>query len=231
MRGLEPRIHLLREKSWKTMVCRVKCSDRRHSRHLFGDMTDTFSARQVDGGDLVSGEENSVFVIVRRRPDGEPLAAKGLRDFPGLALEAYVGLGRRYDAHNLMAVVFGFRQALGHRALARPVAAGRHLLAERFMRPLEIVDFAPGIEGALRLGEIAEVAQCEHLGVERAMEAFVLAAALRMVGAAVNDRDAELEKPYLKPGPALARRVSPRGAVVDEERLRQAIMAEGPLQP
>jgi hypothetical protein len=50
-------------------------------------MTDTFSARQVDGGDLVSGEENSVFVIVRRMPDGEPLAAKGLRDFPGIALK------------------------------------------------------------------------------------------------------------------------------------------------
>src|SRR5882757_2015579 len=211
------------------MDCRVKCLDRRHGRHLFGDMTDTFSARQVDGGDLVGGEENSVFAVVRCRPDGETLAAEGLRDLPGVALETNVGLGRRYGANGLVAVVFGLWQTLGHRSLARPVAAGRHLLVERFMRPLEIVDFAPGIEGALGLGEIAKAAQREHLGVERAMEALVLAAALRVIRTAMNDPDAELEQPYLKPCPALARRVSPRGAVVDEECLRQTIMAKGPL--
>jgi len=45
-------------------------------------MTDTFSARQVDGGDLVGGEENSVFVVVRCRPDGETLSTECLRDLP-----------------------------------------------------------------------------------------------------------------------------------------------------
>src|ERR1700710_338870 len=63
------------------------------------------------------------------------------------------------------------------------------------------------------------------------MEAFVLTAALRMIRTAVDDPDAELEQPYLEPRPALARRVSPRRAVVDEERIRQAVVAEGPLQP
>src|SRR5436305_9205467 len=99
------------------------------------------------------------------------------------------------------------------------------------MRPLEIVDFAPGVEGALRLGEVAEAAQREHLGIERAMEALVLTAALRMIGTAVNDADAELEQPYLEPRPVLPRRVSPGRAVVDEERIRQAVAAEGHLQP
>jgi hypothetical protein len=42
----------------------LMCLVRGHGRHLLGDMTDTFTARQVDGGDLVGGEENSVFVIV-----------------------------------------------------------------------------------------------------------------------------------------------------------------------
>lgn len=63
------------------------------------------------------------------------------------------------------------------------------------------------------------------------MEAFVLAPALRMIRAAMNDPDAELEQPYLKPCPALARGVSPRRAIVDEERIRQAVTAEGQLQP
>ena len=111
------------------------------------------------------------------------------------AFETNVSLGGGYDANDLVAVVFGCRQAVGHRSLARPVTAGRYLLAECFMWPLEVVDLAPGIEGALRLGKIAEAAQCEHLGIERAMEAFVLAPALRMIWAAVNDRDAELEQP------------------------------------
>src|SRR3954453_21065159 len=57
-------------------------------------MTDTFSARQVDGGDLVGGEVNPVFAVVRRRPDGETFAAEGLRDLPGIALESQVRCAR-----------------------------------------------------------------------------------------------------------------------------------------
>src|SRR5207302_5510689 len=62
---------------------------------------------------------------------------------------------------------------------------------------------------------------------KRAVEALVFAAALRMVRTTVNDRNAELEKPDRKPCPTFARRVSPRCAIVDEERLRQAVSAEG----
>jgi hypothetical protein len=63
MRGLDPRIHHLRKSRPKRMDCRVKCLDRGHHRQVFGDMTDTFSARQVDGGDLVGGEEDSVLAV------------------------------------------------------------------------------------------------------------------------------------------------------------------------
>jgi hypothetical protein len=66
------------------------------------------------------------------------------------------------------------------------------------MRSLEIIDLAPSIEGALGFSEIAKAAQREHLGVERTMEALVFAAALWMIRPTVNDRDAELEKPYCK---------------------------------
>ena len=99
------------------------------------------------------------------------------------------------------------------------------------MRPFEIVDCAPGIEGALHLGEIAEALEREHLGLQRAVEALVLAAALRMIGSAVQDSDAELEQPHAEPGPALAGGIAPRVAVVDEEGLRQAVAAERQLQP
>src|SRR5579863_7012946 len=59
------------------------------------------------------------------------------------------------------------------------------------------------------------------------MEALVLAAALRVVGTAVDQIDAELEQPHAEPGPALARGVAPGRAVVDEDRLWQAVAAEG----
>src|SRR5882757_5265837 len=206
---------------------RACCSVRGHGRHPFGDMTDTFAARQVDGGDLMGGEENAVLGTAWRRPDGKTLSAEGLRNLPEPALEADVSLGGRYGPHNLVAVIFGRWQAVGHRSLARSIAACRHLLLKRLVRPFEIVDLAPGIEGLLRLGEIAKTAQCEHFGIEGAMKALVLAAALRMVGTTVNDRDAELEKPHRKPRPTFTRRVSPRGAIIDEERLRQAVTSEG----
>src|SRR5258708_18643247 len=98
------------------------------------------------------------------------------------------------------------------------------------MRPLEIVDLAPGIESTLRLGEIAKAAQCQHLDGKRAVEAYVLAAALRVVRAAMHDLDAELDKPYRKPCPPFARGISPGRAIFHEEFLRQAITAERQLQ-
>src|SRR6266540_161736 len=62
------------------------------------------------------------------------------------------------------------------------------------------------------------------------MKAFVFASALRVVRTAMNDRDAELEKPYRESCPTFTRGVSPGRPIVDEECLRQAIAAEGQFQ-
>src|SRR5579885_2583493 len=99
------------------------------------------------------------------------------------------------------------------------------------MRALEVVDGAEVVKGVLRLGEIARLLECEHLVLQRAMETLVLAAALRVVGPAVPDRDAELEQPHAQGGPALAARIAPRAAIIDKERLRQPVAAEGELEP
>jgi hypothetical protein len=72
------------------------------------------------------------------------------------------------------------------------------------MRPFEIVGRAPGVEGALHLGKIAEALEREDLVLQGAVEALVFAAALRVIGPAVQDRDAELEQPDTKLGPALS---------------------------
>src|SRR5437763_16945700 len=99
------------------------------------------------------------------------------------------------------------------------------------MRSFEIVDHAPSIERALRLGEVAQAFEGEHLGLQRAVKTLVLTAALRVIRSAVQNGDAELEQPHAKPGPALPGRIAPRTAIIDEECLRQPTALECQRQP
>ena len=160
------------------MDCRDKCLARRHDRHLFGDMTDTFALGQVDVCDFVGSEEDGVLAFGCARPDGEAFAAEGFRDFPELPFEADIGFGGADAANDFTVVVFDLWRVLGHGAVARSIAAGRYLLIESLMWPVEIVDRSPAIKCVLDFGKIAEASECEHFGLKRAMEAFALAAAL-----------------------------------------------------
>src|SRR5688572_26044823 len=180
-------------------------------------MTDTFCLGQVDACDLVGAEEGAVAAVGCERPDGEAFTAKGLRDFAEPSLETDVGLGRADGAHDLVAVVFDLWKACGHGAGARPIAARRHLLVERLVRSVEVVDRTPAIESTLDLGEIAKAFQREHLRLQRAVKALVLAAALRMIGPAVQHGDAELEEPHAEPGPALPD-ASPQGVPLSTKK-------------
>ncbi|RXH26900.1 hypothetical protein XH94_35430, partial [Bradyrhizobium zhanjiangense] len=119
---------------------------------------------------------------------------------------------------------------IGHWSLAGPISTGRDLLSERLVWPFEVVDFPPGVEGTLRLCEIAELSQCEHLSREGAVESFILAAALRVIWAAADDGDAKLEQPHREPCPSLAGRITPGRTIVDEEGLREPVVAKGLLQ-
>ena len=56
-------------------------------------MADTFFAHQVDGGNLVSAEEDAVVSVRCERSDSEAFAAERLWDLPGSALEVDIGLG------------------------------------------------------------------------------------------------------------------------------------------
>src|SRR5436305_6284477 len=62
------------------------------------------------------------------------------------------------------------------------------------------------------------------------MKAFVLAAALRMIGPTMQKADAQLEQPHAEPGPARPRRMAPRRPIADEEGIGQTVAAECALQ-
>ena len=82
------------------------------------------------------------------------------------------------------------RQIFGKAAAARPMAHCRPIEAEHVVWPLGVVDMAPSIERGLAVRAIAPGAVANHLGIERAMGAFVLALGLRVIGAAMSDADA-----------------------------------------
>jgi hypothetical protein len=183
---------------------------------MFGDMTDAFGFGQVDGCDQVRGEADGELAVLVAGADGQALSPKGLRHFPQTALEADVVFGARHDAQDLAFVIFGRGQALWHRPRAWAVAAGGRLLVQRFMRAFEIIDLAPSIEGALDLGLVGEALHGEDFGLEGAMEALVLAAALRVIGPGIDDFNAQLQKP--EPQAVQWPEASPHGrAVIDEQ--------------
>src|ERR1700733_9703076 len=62
------------------------------------------------------------------------------------------------------------------------------------------------------------------------MEALVLTLSLRMIRARVDNVDAELEQPDTEFGPSDLRASAPRHAVVDQERVGQAIALKRPFE-
>src|SRR6202008_805311 len=69
-----------------------------------------------------------------------------------------------------------------------------------------------------------------HLSLQRAVEAFVLSSALRMIGSAVDHPDAKLQKPDCQPGPWVFKGEAPRAAIIDEHRIGQPVTAECRLE-
>src|SRR2546430_7999163 len=98
------------------------------------------------------------------------------------------------------------------------------------MRALAIIDRPPAVEGLLALDEIGEAFAIEDLGLERAVEALVLALGLRMIGPAMTDPDSQAHQPYGEHRMAFAAAIAPRRAVVHEHGQRQAIATEDPYQ-
>src|SRR4029078_4405651 len=160
---------------------RDKCLYRRHRRHLFGDMTDALRLGQVYGRNLMGGEEDAIMAVAVARSYCDGLPSEGCRDFPRSAFEQNVVLGGGYRAHDLMLAVFDVRQVVRHCARTWTIALGRHGKVQGLVRPLKVVDLAPGIERALYLVEFVKAFECKQLIGQCAMKALVLASALRVI--------------------------------------------------
>src|SRR5207247_4077260 len=129
-------------------------------------------------------------------------------------------------ARDVTRTVLDGRQFL--RVLARTglIALGRHSHGQGFVGPLLIVHIAPAIEAVLGLREILELSAAQHLGLERAMESFLLALGLGMALASMGHPDLQADEPDFEVGVSLLARCAPRRAVVRQQCLRQAVATE-----
>lgn len=97
------------------------------------------------------------------------------------------------------------------------------------MWSLVIVESPPLVEAVLALCKVTPVVTGQQICFERAVEAFVFALGLGVVGAAVDDFHAQAQQPYAERG-GFGARAAPRRAVVAKDLFRQAVPGEDSLE-
>src|SRR5215204_5446188 len=118
--------------------------------------------------------------VVLGGPECDLLANQRLGSLHASSAEAEPS-GTVDPAHNVVGPVLEGLDPGAERARAGTIAIGRHCKVQGVVRAMMVVAVPPGVEGALGHGEIGEGAAIEQLGLERAVEALVLAMALRMI--------------------------------------------------
>ena len=128
------------------------------------------------------------------------LSGEGLADEVPLLLE--LDSAALVDqAHFEVRVVLDARQPAGIGPEAGRVARARHLVSQRFVRPLEVVHGPIAVELALYLPVVMpDRPLADDLQLERAMEALILALGLGVKRSAVLNRDAEADEPGREAG-------------------------------
>src|SRR5216684_8195240 len=188
------------------------CSDRGQGGQVFGDIVDTFrlavEGPDVDGCNPLGSEDDVEDAILCGWSERHSLSTERLGDLEGAAEEADV-TALLDTAYDVARGIFEGSDRLDIVARARLIAAGRDGKLERLVRPLRVVDVAPAVEGAFGGDEIGEGRAGQHLGLEAAVEAFVLAHGLWMIGPRMADLDAMLDQPDPERSERAARSVAP----------------------
>lgn len=130
-------------------------------------------------------------------------------------------------ATNLQALgVDQWRRWLDEGSRAEPVPRDRRLQSQGFVRPNRVVGGLPSGEPLGALLEGRERLPLQHFFLEGAVEAFLLALGLRVVGSPVPDRDAEFQEPNGEPGEARFAPIAPRRPMIHEHFRGEAVAGE-----
>ena len=118
-----------------------------------GDFDVTQRISQVNLRDALRDEYDVPEAILGGRPQGDALADKRFRQPYLVSFERDPPV-LLHVAHEVIGAVFRLGQALWPGARTWLIALRRHGVIERLMRPLRIVDDAPGVEDRLPTAEI-----------------------------------------------------------------------------
>src|SRR5690242_7414939 len=144
---------------------------------------------EVDLADRVQAIDDIVLAIGEGRAQRHRLADERSADVPDAVFEGDLAVGVDL-ADDRYRCIFDRWQLLREGAIARLIARGWRRQLQRLVRPLGIIDMAPGLEGLVSLLEVAPSAPADHFGFERTVESLILALGLRMTGTPMADTHA-----------------------------------------
>lgn len=126
----------------------------------------------------------------------------------------------------VVGIVLNNRERLGKGPLANGIPAGGRIQVQGVVRPLEVIEVSPSVEGGLAASQIGVGTSGEQLGLERPVEARELAESLGMVGSAVDYSDSQLDEPGGQRGEGMVEIIAPGRAVVHQHGVGHTIAAE-----
>ena len=184
---------------------------------------------EVKLGDLMSGEEDVPDSIVSCRPNSHWHALEGLRYLEDTAkqLEPTFVVNTAYQVGWF---VFQGWKDLGKQSLAHLVLGGRSSKVKGVMGPLQVVDVPPQVEGSLAVRQISEAAPLQHFNGHGSVEALIFSLCLRVIRASMTDSDAQPQQPDCKRCVGVVLVMAPRGAIVHQHCVGQAVAPEDSRQ-
>src|SRR5690606_32229242 len=155
--------------------------------------------KQVQLCNAHGGPVDVQIAFVGELPHDHWLTDEGFAHTVGVALpmDSATVLHPTYPMEGL---VLGLSRMLAVLAGAGAVVLCRYVQGQGVVRAFAVVDAAPAIESLLGRVKVLEVASLQHLGLEAAVEALILALGLRMVGARMAYADALLHQPHVQSG-------------------------------
>lgn len=181
-------------------------------------------------GDVLVAEEDIEDAIDGRGTQSDGMPGEGGADLVAAALEP--DLASELNLSDQFALgVLDVRKSLGEASRGRSIARGGNIQVQSVVRALEVVDVAPVIEGVLRVGEVGEGTTSKQLVAEGAMEAFVFALSLRVVGTGVRDVDAQPDEPCGEGSEVVITLAAPGRAIVHGDALGQTLGPEDRRKP
>ena len=154
-----------------------------------------WSSAQVKETNFLPAKEQLKTAIAQGRTEGDIQSAKSLANIEKVSLEFDFAFGSN-QARIILLEVLEFGEFVRYGSKAGLIATGRHPKLECLVGPLGVVTISVFIEAFLAMGQIQpRRGLVEHFGLQAAMEALFFALGLGVVNPAMDQLNAQAQKP------------------------------------